>query len=78
MYSAVSRLVGPERVRLYTWHSGRILVCTTLHACGVKPGVIQAMLRWQTDENMRAYNRMSMAEYARNVDMAADAVIASI
>jgi hypothetical protein len=44
----------------------------------VKPGVIQAMLRWQTDENMRAYNRMSMAAYARNVDMAAEAVIASI
>jgi hypothetical protein len=78
MYAAMSRLVGPERARLYTWHSGRIFLCTALHACNVKPSTIQAMLRWQTEESMRAYNRMSMAAYAGNVDLAANAVIASV
>ena len=36
------------------------------------------MLRWQTEESTRAYNRMSMAAYANNVDLAANAVIASV
>ena len=44
----------------------------------MKPSVIQAMLRWQTDESMRAYNRMSMLQYGKNVDLAAKAVVASV
>jgi hypothetical protein len=78
MYAAMSRLVGAARAKLYTWHSGRIFLCTALHACNVKPSTIQAMLRWQTEESMRAYNRMSMSAYANNVDRASDAVIASV
>ena len=59
-------------------HSGRIYLCTGLHAAGVKPGVIQAMLQWQTDEIRRAYNTMSMSQYGENVDLAAKTVVASV
>lgn len=78
LHHAVSTLVGSNRAKLFTWHSGRIYLCTALHAAGVKPHVIQAMLRWRTDESMCAYNRMSMQQYVRNVDSAAKAIIAAV
>ena len=78
LHFAVSTLVGSTRAKLFTWHSGRIYLCTALYAAGVKPQIIQAMLRWQTDESMRAYNRMSMQQYGRYVDSAAKAMIASV
>ena len=52
MHHAVAQLVGSARAKLFTWHSGRIYLCTALHAAGVKPSVTQAMLRWRTDESM--------------------------
>jgi hypothetical protein len=48
-------LVGGERAKLYTWYSGRISLATHLLKCNVPPSTIQAMLRWQTDESLRAY-----------------------
>ena len=78
LHNAVASLVGNERAKLFSWHSGRIFLCTALHAAGVKPAIIQAMLRWQTDESMRAYNRMSMQQYGQNVDLAARSVIAAV
>ena len=78
LHYAVSTLVGSDRAKLFTWHSGRIYLCTALHAAGVKPQIIQAMLRWQTDESMRAYNRMSMQQYGQYIDSAAKAMIASV
>ena len=78
LHFAVSTLVGSTRAKLFTWHSGRIYLCTALHAAGIKPQIIQAMLRWQTDESMRAYNRMSMQQYGRYIDSATKAMIASV
>lgn len=78
LYSAMSSLVGNERAKLYTWHSGRIYLATALYASNVKPQVIQAMLRWQTDESLRAYARLSMDDSARMLDQAAKAAVASV
>ena len=78
MHHAVAQLVGSARTKLFNWRSGRIYLCTALHVAGVKPSVIQAMLRWQTNGSMRAYNMMSMLQYGKNVDLAAKAVVASV
>ena len=45
MYKAMTAIVGPERAKLFTWHSARILLATLLYQCKVKPTTIQAMLR---------------------------------
>ena len=58
MYKAMSLLVGAERAKLFTWHSARISLATHLLRCKVNPATIQAILRWQTDESLRAYARL--------------------
>ena len=36
------------------------------------------MLRWQTEESLRAYMRLSRNEAARHLESAANAIIASV
>ena len=77
LFHAMTMIVGGA-AKLYTWHSARISLATRLHKCGVKPSVIQAMLRWQTAESLRTYCRMSMEESAALLDRAAEATVASV
>ena len=79
LYAAMTTITGsPISAKLYTWHSFRSYLATALHAASVKPSTIQAMLRWQTDESLRAYSRLSRHEAAKFLDAAANAVIASV
>ena len=78
MYAAMSRIIGAPRATLFTWHSARISLATHLLKCKVPPATIQAMLRWQTDESLRAYARLSMTESAALLDNAAKATIAAV
>ena len=78
MCKAMAYLVGPQRAKLYTWHSARVSLATHLLKCKVAPATIQAILRWQTDESLRAYARLSMDDYARHLDRAANATIAAV
>jgi hypothetical protein len=60
LHRALCSLMSADRARLFSWHSARIYLASALGAMKVKPSVIQAMLRWQTEESLRLYNRMSM------------------
>ena len=78
LHRALCSLMSADRARLFSWHSARIYLASALGAMKVKPSVIQAMLRWQTEESLRLYNRMSMVECGRLLDGAAKACIASV
>jgi len=78
MYRAMTAIVGPERAKLFTWHSARISLATMLYQCKVKPATIQAMLRWQTEESLRTYCRLGMADYGSMLDRAAEATVAAV
>ena len=78
LYKAMSYVVGATRAKLYTWHSARIYLATHMLKCKVPAATIQAMLRWQTDESLRAYARLSMQECGDMLDRAASATIVSV
>jgi integrase len=78
LFLMVSSFMPAEAAKLFTWHSGRVYLATALHAAGVKPGVIQALLRWQTEESLRLYALLSRDEAAAHLDSAARANIASV
>ena len=78
MYLAMSYLVGGARAKLYTWHSARISLATHLLKCKVPAATIQALLRWQTDESLRAYARLSTEDCGNMLDRAAKVSIASV
>ena len=46
-------------------------LCTTLHASGCPPAMIQALLRWQTDESLKEYTRLTYAMYTGFLEGAA-------
>ena len=56
--------------KLYSWHSARIYLATSLLAAGVSPAEIQAMCRWQTPQSLLIYARLGMAEYGALVQRA--------
>ena len=79
LYSVMKAITGSEyTAKLYTWHSFRSYLATALFAANVKPLTIQAMLRWQTEESLRAYSRLSRHQAAKHLESAANAVIASM
>ena len=79
MYRAMVAITGnPNTAKLYTWHSRRSHLATALYAARVKPATIQAMLRWQTEESLRAYMRLSRNEAAKHLVSAAHATVASV
>jgi hypothetical protein len=79
LYTVMKAITGSEQTaKLYTWHSFRSYLATALFAAGVKPLTIQAMLRWQTEESLRAYSRLSRHQAAKHLESAANAVVASV
>ena len=74
----LSPLLVQKRAKLYTWHSARVPLATHLLKCQVPPATIRALLRWPTDESLRAYARMSMSDSADYLDRAARATINSV
>ena len=79
LYKAMVQITGSsEAAKLYTWHSFRSGLATALYAAGIKPITIQAMLRWQSEESLRAYSRLSRHMAAQHLESAANAVVASV
>ena len=54
----------PATVRLYSWHSARIFLCTSLLEAGASRAQIQALCRWQTEDSIAVYGRLSAASYS--------------
>jgi len=79
LYKAMCAVTGSsESAKLYTWHSFRSYLATALYAANVKPDTIQAMLRWQTEESLRAYRRLSRQMTTKHLESAAMAVVSSV
>ena len=79
LYKAMCVMTGSsETAKLYTWHSFRSYLATALYAANVKPDTIQAMLRWQTEESLRAYRRLSRQMTTKHLESAAMAVVSSV
>ena len=56
--------VYPEAtVSLYSWHSARIYLCTSLVEANVSRAQIQAICRWQTEESIDVYGRLTAQTY---------------
>ena len=62
---------------LFTYHSFRIYLCTSLGAAKVPSADIQAILRWQSPASLIIYNRMQPEDYVSLIDKANSAVITS-
>jgi hypothetical protein len=71
-------VVGAGSANVFTWHSSRIYLATHLMRCNVPTATIQAMLRWQTDESLRAYARLDMAASGNMLGRAAAVKVAAI
>jgi hypothetical protein len=74
----IASFLPAEASTLYSWHSARVYLATALHAAGCKPALIQALLRWQTEESLRLYALTSRHEAANLLDKAATANVAAI
>jgi hypothetical protein len=67
-----------EVAKLYTWHSFRIHLACALLKAGCSNGQIQAFLRWQSEESLRAYARMSVEQQLTLVSKAQVANVAVV
>ena len=78
LHRAMRLIFTPQRAKLYTWHSARISLATLLAKCKVPAKTIQATMRWQTADSLRAYARLSMDDCANMLDRATKATIAAV
>lgn len=61
-------VLGEARARLYSPHSWRVWLATSLRMCGATDARIQAMGRWLNPESIKIYARITEQEYAEWVD----------
>jgi len=78
LHLLLKTLLPPAQIRHYTWHSFRSGLACMLLAAGCKPATIQAMLRWRSEESLRAYARLNPATYAGLLDRAEQSCVASV
>lgn len=62
---------------LFSFHSFRVYLATSLAAAGASDAQIQAMCRWQTVESLRIYKRFQPAQCCDLLDRAQQVVIQS-
>lgn len=55
------QLLGAPKV--YSWHSFRVALASSMLEAGATAAEIQAVCRWQTEESLRVYARLSMRRY---------------
>ena len=66
--AVLTQVVGPIRVRLYSPHSWRVWLASSLRMCGASDARIQAMGRWLNPASLKIYARMTRQEYGLWVD----------
>ena len=66
--AVLTEVVGPTRAKLYSPHSWRVWLATSLRMAGASDARIQAMGRWLNPESIKIYARMTNTEYAAWVD----------
>eukprot|EP00965_Chrysotila_dentata_P003009 97454-Pleurochrysis_carterae.AAC.1 len=57
------RFLPPARAAHYSWHSFRVYLACALLESGASPAQIQALCRWQSDESLKVYARLTPAAY---------------
>ena len=65
---ALEATLGAARAKLYSPHSWRVWIASSLRMCNASDARIQAMGRWLNPESIKIYSRMSKQEYALWVD----------
>jgi hypothetical protein len=79
LYRSMLSIGTPADIaKLYTWHSWRIGLASRLAAAQVPDATIQTLLRWQSDESLRAYKRLSMQDQSAFIEAASEASIAAV
>jgi hypothetical protein len=71
------RVLPDASVKLYSWHSARIFLATTLLAANASHAQIQALCRWQTEASISIYGRLSAQVYGELLDRAMSAKVDS-
>ena len=65
---AIAAVVGATRAKLYSCHSWRVWLASSLRMCNASDARIQAMGRWLSPDSVKIYSRMTTQEYATWVD----------
>ena len=78
LHQMLKTLLPPAQLRHYTWHSFRSGLACMLLAANCKPATIQAMLRWRSEESLRAYARLNPSTYSSLLDRAERSCVASV
>ena len=68
--TVLAKVLGDARVKLYSPHSWRVWLASSLRMCGATDARIQAMGRWLNPDSIKIYARLSKEEYALWVDKA--------
>ena len=66
--AAIAAVVGRKRAELYSCHSWRVWLASSLRMCGASDARIQAMGRWLSPHSLKLYARITKQEYATWVD----------
>ena len=69
------RVLPHETASLYSWHSARIFLATSLMEAGATDGQIQALCRWQTPQSIKIYGRLTANRYSELLGQALSAKI---
>ena len=78
LHQMLRTLLPPAQLKHYTWHSFRSGLACMLLAANCKPATIQAMLRWRSEESLRAYARLNPSTYSSLLDRAERSCVASV
>ena len=78
LHQMLKSLLPPAQLKHYTWHSFRSGLACMLLASNCKPATIQAMLRWRSEESLRAYARLNPNTYSSLLDRAERSCVASV
>ena len=66
--AVLTTVVGEQRAKLYSPHSWRVWLASSLRMCNASDARIQAMGRWLNPQSVKLYARMTKQEYAGWVD----------